>query len=202
LPAVAFCDIGRGNKNTQCFERIRRVRKRAKSRPFDYQSFLFGLTPALQISRVDLSSTLKESTRGSGGLHARLLSRGLVVAELALALVLLVTAGLMIRSFLKMQSMSAGFQTDQILTAWVYMPGATYLTPEPRLISLDRLETELHKIQGAKVAMTSALPIGGAASWSFEVEGKPVLDPKDRPSAVGLEVTPEYFEVLSLQIVR
>ena len=64
---------------------------------------LFGLTPALHITKVDLSSTLKEGTRGSGGTHTRFLSRGLVVAELALALVLLVASGLMIRSFLKLQ---------------------------------------------------------------------------------------------------
>jgi putative ABC transport system permease protein len=164
--------------------------------------FLFGLTPALQISKVDLSSTLKEGTRGSGGTHARLLSRGLVVAELALALVLLVAAGLMTRSFLKLQAMGAAFDNNNILAAWVYMPGAPYLTPPPRIAFLERLEAELQNISGAKIAMTSALPMGGAASWPFEAEGKPVLDPKDRPSAVGLEITPEYFEVLGIPILR
>jgi putative ABC transport system permease protein len=164
--------------------------------------FLFGLTPALQLSKVDLSSTLKEGTRGSGGTHARLLSRGLVVAELALALMLLVAAGLMMRSFLKLQEMAAPFDNNKILSAWVYMGGATYLTPPPRITFLERLEAELHNISGAKVAMTSALPVGGAASWPYEVEGKPVLDPKDRPSAVSLEITPEYFEVLGIPILR
>jgi predicted permease len=165
-------------------------------------SIVFGVVPALQISKVDLSSTLKEGTRGSGGSHARLLSRGLVVGEVSLALVLLVAAGLMTRSFLKLQEMGAAFQNDKILTGWVYMGGATYLTPAPRITFLERLEAELHNIAGAKVAMASALPLGGAASWQFEVEGRPVLDPKDQPSAVGLEVTPEYFEVLGIPIVR
>jgi predicted permease len=165
-------------------------------------SFLFGLTPALQISKVDLSSTLKEGTRGSGGTHARLLSRGLVVAELALALVLLVAAGLMIRSFLKLQEMGVAFQNDKILAAWVYMGGATYLTPPPRITFLERLEAELQNISGAKIAMTSAPPLGGGPALPYEVEGKPILDPKDRPTAVNIEITPEYFEVLGIPILR
>jgi putative ABC transport system permease protein len=163
---------------------------------------LFGLTPALYITRADLSGTLKEGTRGSGGAHARLLSRGLVVAELSLALVLLVAAGLMIRSFLKLQGMSAAFQNDKILTAWVYLGGTTYLTPEPRIRFLEQLERELQSTPGAKVAMGSALPLSGSYTWQFELEGKPIPDPKDRLSALGLEITPEYFDALGVPVLR
>jgi len=162
---------------------------------------LFGLTPALYMTRADLSGSLKEGTRGSGGAHARLLSRGLVVAELALALVLLVAAGLMIRSFLKLQGMSASFQNGKILTAFVYMGGTTYLTPEPRLRFLERLQAELQSIPGAKIALGSALPLSGSYTWQFELEGKPIPDPKDRLSALGLEVTPEYFDALGIPLL-
>jgi putative ABC transport system permease protein len=165
-------------------------------------TFLFGLAPALHAARIDLSETLKEGTRGSGGAHTRVLSRALVVAEVALALVLLVAAGLMIRSFLNVQGMSASFQNEKVLTSWVYMAGNTYLTPAPRIQFLERLELELRNIPGAKIAMVSTLPLGGGFPWQFEVDGKPVSDPKDLPTAVGIEVTPEYFDVIGLPILR
>ena len=85
---------------------------------------------------------------------------------------------------------------------WVFMNGPTYLTSEPRLRFLERLEPELQNIPGAKVAMGSTLPLSGSFTWQFEVEGKPVIDPKDRPSAVGLEITPQYFDVLGIPILR
>jgi putative ABC transport system permease protein len=163
---------------------------------------LFGLTPALHMTKVDLSGTLKEGTRGSGGTHARLLSRGLVVTELALALVLLVAAGLMIRSFMKLQAMSSAFQNDKVLTTGLPMTGAAYITPEPRIALLDRVQTELQTISGAKIAMSSALPLSGAFGWQFELEGKPITDAKDRPTATGLEITPEYFEVLGIPLLK
>ena len=112
------------------------------------------------------------------------LSRGLVVAELALALVLLVAAGLMIRSFLKLQGMSAAFQNDKILTAWVYLGGTTYLTAEPRIRFLERLETELQSTPGAKVAMGSA----SSAEWQLHMAvriGRQAHSRSQR-SAVGL----------------
>src|SRR5204863_5346507 len=118
------------------------------------------------------------------------------------ALVLLVAAGLMMRSFMKLQGMSASFQDDKILTAWMPLTGATYITAEPRIALLDRLQTELQTISGAKIAMASALPLSGAFSWQFELEGKPITDAKDRPTATGLEITPEYFEVLGIPILR
>jgi putative ABC transport system permease protein len=165
-------------------------------------SFLFGLAPALHMTKVDLSSTLREGARGSGSKHSRILSRGLVVTELALALVLLVAAGLMIRSFLNVQRMSANFEDDRVLTMWVFMSGATYLTPEPRISFLERLDLELQSISGATVAMASTLPLNGTFTWQFELEGRPVIDVKDRPSALGLEITPRYFDVLGLPIVQ
>ena len=128
---------------------------------------LFGLTPALHMTKVDLSA-----------------------------------AGLMIRSFMKLQAMSAAFQNDKVLTTGLPMTGATYITPEPRIALLDRLQTELQTISGAKIAMASALPLSGAFSWQFELEGKPITDAKDRPTATGLEITPEYFEVLGIPILR
>jgi putative ABC transport system permease protein len=163
---------------------------------------LFGLVPALQATKVDLCGALKEGMRGSGGAHTRLLSRALVVAEVALALVLLVAAGLMIRSFVQLQEMSAAFQNEDTLTMWMYLAGGSYVRYEPRLQFFERLEPELQKVPGAKVAMTSSLPLSGSFTWPFEVEGRPVADPKDRPTALGVEITPEYFDVIGIPIVR
>jgi putative ABC transport system permease protein len=163
---------------------------------------LFGLAPALQATKVDLSGALKEGTRGSGGSHTRLLSRCLVVAELALALVLLVAAGLMVRSFVKVQTMSAAFDKDDIMTGWALLAGGNSLKYDLRIQFFERLESELRTVPGAKVAMASSLPLTGAFMWPFEVEGKPVADEKDRPTALGVEITPEYFEVLRIPILR
>jgi putative ABC transport system permease protein len=115
---------------------------------------------------------------------------------------LLVAAGLMIRSFLKMQELSAAFQNEKILTMWVYLSGANYLTPEPRVRFLERLEEELRTVPGTSIAMASSLPLSGGFTWDFEVEGRPVTDPKDRPSALGLEITTDYFEALGIPILQ
>ncbi|MBI4478972.1 MAG: ABC transporter permease [Acidobacteria bacterium] len=167
-------------------------------------SILFGIAPALHATRVDLSRSLKEGSRGSGGGRARYLSRILVVGEVSLALVLLAGAGLMIRSFVKLYEMSASLNSEKVLTATMLLSGARYLTPEPRMALLDRLEPELATIPGVEsIALTSNLPLFGALNWQLELEGQPPpADPNDRPSVSALEVSPQYFQVLGIAVLR
>ena len=167
-------------------------------------SVLFGLAPAMHVSKVDLNRSLKEGSRGSGGGRARYLSRTLVVGELALALVLLTGAGLMIRSFVKLYQMSAGLNNEKVLTATMLLSGARYLTPAPRMALLERLEPELAAIPGVEsIALTSNLPLWGAYNWQLELEGQtPPADPLERPSVYAVEVSTQYFQVLGIPVLR
>jgi predicted permease len=166
-------------------------------------SILVGLAPALRLSKVDLTGALKEGARGTGSGRSRFLSRFLVVSELALALVLLVGAGLMIRSFLKKYELGAGFENEKVLTMRVNFTGTNFLAPEPRLKVLERLEPELESVPGVEVAaLASNLPLGWAFEWQFELDGQPPADPDQRPSVFGLEISPKYFQVLGIPLLH
>jgi predicted permease len=167
-------------------------------------SILFGIAPALHVTKVDLTRSLKEGSRGSGGGRARFLSRILVVGELSLALILLAGAGLMIRSFVKLYQMSAGLSNEKVLTATVFLSGGKYLVPEPRLAFLERLEPELEAIPGVEsTAMASNLPLWGGFNWQLELDGQaPPADPNERPTVMGLEISTQYFKVLGIPVLR
>ncbi len=88
--------------------------------------FVFGTAPALEASDLDLDETLKEGGRGSSGGGRHRTRRSLVVAEMALSLVLLIGAGLMMRSFMRLQSVNAGFNPESLMTMSLNLPGAKY----------------------------------------------------------------------------
>jgi putative ABC transport system permease protein len=167
-------------------------------------SVLFGLAPALHASRADLSHTLKEGARGSGGGHTRFLSRLLVVSEVALALVLLTGAGLMIRSFQKLSDMSTGLERDDVLTMNIAFTGGKYIPREPRVAVLERMEPALVNTPGVEaVALASTLPLGWATEWRFDLEGSQAAsDPNQRPAVIGVEISSQYFSVLGVPMLR
>src|SRR5262249_41944232 len=146
---------------------------------------LFGLAPALQTSRPDLNETLKESGRSATGsaCHRRLRSL-LVVSEIALSLVLLVGAGLLMRSFLKLQAVNPGFNPQNMLTTQISLEGPNYQTDESIIAFYDQLLDRIKALPGAQsVATRSYIPIapgGGYANLSFAVEGRSP-DPANRP---------------------
>src|SRR5258708_17331406 len=165
---------------------------------------LFGLAPALHMSKVDINRTLKEGTRGSGGSsRVKYLSGTLVVGELALALVLLAGAGLMIRSFLKLYDLDQGFDPKNILTMRYTLNNAKYPTPDSRAHFEEQLLTRLGSVAGVdSVAVVSNLPMQGAPNWRFEIEGRPPVEKDKKPTESGIVISPDYFRVLGIDVLR
>jgi predicted permease len=164
---------------------------------------IFGVMPALQSSRVDLNDTLKEGGRGaltSSGSHSRSL---LVVTEIALSLVLLVGAGLMIQSFLRLRRVNVGLDPKNVLTMSVGLPFAKYAEAEQRATFFKNLVDRVKGIPGVEAAgATSTLPLSGG-NWgrSLTVEGHPVLSVGQAPMIQHTVVTPAYFQTMGIHLL-
>jgi putative ABC transport system permease protein len=166
---------------------------------------LFGIVPALQISRTNVNDLLKEGGRGNAGsTRARWLSGTMVVIELALTIVLLVGAGLMVRSFLKLYNTELGIPTDHMMTMRLSLPSQKYRTPEARMAFYDRLAPRLSSIAGAEsVAVTNYVPGFGAGQRRMEIDGRPIPPRwEDRPEISTATVSPEFFRTAAIDIVR
>jgi predicted permease len=166
---------------------------------------LFGIAPAMHATRVDFAERLKESGRGSGGSRrSRRLSAVLVVSEVALSVVLLAGAGLMIRSFLELQNLQSGVNPKDALTFRLNLADAKYPRgSEARNGFYERLVPRLAALPGVeKLALASNLPMGGAASWPFELEGQAQVENVRRPRVSGLLVTSDYFRALEIPLLQ
>jgi predicted permease len=161
---------------------------------------IFGIVPALQVSKTNLNEILKESGRGNaGGRRARWMASSMVVAELSLTIVLLAGAGLMIRSFMKLYSMDIGVDTTRMLTMRLSLPDQKYPTPEKRRLFYQALLPHLAAIPGvAAASITGAPPGSGAGSRGIEFEGRPEPDPKKVPEVTTLYVSEGYFDTLGV----
>jgi predicted permease len=165
---------------------------------------LFGLAPALHISKTNVNEVLKEGGRsGSGGLRARRWTAALIVTELALTLVLLAGAGFMMRSFVNLYRMDVGIETSRLLTMGFILPTRKYTSPQSRLDFMRRMEERLNAnsaIVGASTA--SNQPLGGGAGLQLEIDGKPAPS-GDKPQFVTmLNVGAPYFNALGVRLVR
>jgi putative ABC transport system permease protein len=163
---------------------------------------MFGAAPAFQTSRVDLNDTLKEGGRGSGGVRARARSL-LVVAEIALSLVVLVGAGLMIQSFLRLKRVQIGLNAHNVLTASVALPRSKYKEDEQRVVFFKRLVEQVSHLPGVEAASaTATVPLSGDG-WgrSLTVEGFPVLPVGQAPMIQHTVVTPGYFRTMSIPLL-
>ncbi|HLK67749.1 MAG TPA: ABC transporter permease [Bryobacteraceae bacterium] len=165
---------------------------------------LFGLAPAIQLSRVEITSTLKEGGRGSStGARSRYLSGFLVVTEIALSMVLLVGAGLMVRSFLNAYNRTQGLHGERFLTMRLELPKDRYPDPAARTRFYERLEERLATVPGAEsTAFTTNLPLEGSMGWQLEIAGRPPVEEANRPTVNGLVVSPTYFTTLDVGLVR
>lgn len=165
-------------------------------------SAVFGLLPALQASRFDLREALHESGRGADGSvreHAR---AWLVAAQVAFALVLLTTAGLMVRSFLRVLAVQPGFRSESVLAFDVQLPGARYKDEANQIRFFRQLTERLEALPGVSAAgAISYLPLsGGENMGGFVVEGEPPVNPADEPRAERRWVTPGYFATMGIPI--
>jgi predicted permease len=162
---------------------------------------LFGLAPALQGGQVNLNELLKEGGRGAGGQRRRLRD-ALVITEVALALALLAGAGLLIRSFWKLQQTDSGFNAERVLTANLSLPAARYGESSKVGAFQQRLLERLSALPGAlSVGLTSDLPwTGYDENAGFAIEGK-TFPPNDGPSARYHFVSSDYFRTIGVPII-
>jgi putative ABC transport system permease protein len=166
--------------------------------------FVFGTAPALEASNPDLNETLKEGGRSGSASGRHHLRSVLVVAEIALSLVLLVGAGLMMRSFMSLQNVDAGINPEGVLTMYIAVPGAKYRAPEKRVAFFSALLDRLRTIPGVESAGTnSGLPlIGNNWGRSLTVEGAPVLPVGQAPVINHCVISPGYFGAMGITILK
>jgi putative ABC transport system permease protein len=161
----------------------------------------FGIVPAWRALSLRLHEPLKESGRGSVGPGHHRVRNTLVVAEVAMALVLLVGAGLLLRSFLRVLRADAGFRSEGVVVAQVPLPQATHGEHAKRAAVVERVLEELRSQPGV-VNAAAAIPLLGGWQSSFSVEGRPEPPPGQRPSADITRVTPDYFAAMGVRVLE
>ena len=168
-------------------------------------SLAFGLVPALRYSRPDLNETLKQgghsSTRGYG---FRRLRKALVVGEIALALALLIGAGLMVKSFLRLQAVNPGFNPNQLHTMVVSLPRAKYPKSDKIATFYQQVLEKIKTLPGVQsVGATTGLPIqGGGGSATFFVGGAEHTPSEKGANANFQAINPDYFRVMSIPLLK
>lgn len=165
---------------------------------------LFGLAPAVQVARGNTGQTLRDGPRGSSRGGAQRTRNALVIAEMALAVVLLVGAGLLIRSFIRLVSVNPGFRTEQLVTFDLTLPEAKYPFDRQRLAFTTELKDRLRELPGAReVAVSFGRPLRQMGIITlFEVEGRPASTPDNRSISAVLPASAEYFGALGIPLVR
>jgi putative ABC transport system permease protein len=167
---------------------------------------IFGAAPALQASKVNLNEALKEGGRSGSGVGRHRMLRSLVVAEVALSLVLLIGAGLMMRSFMRLQQTNPGVNPESLLTLRVALVGAKYNpdnTPEKPQAFFKELLERVNALPGVQAAgAVNRVPLaGGGWERTLTVEGYPVLSTGQAPEVNHCVVTPNYFRAMGIPIL-
>jgi putative ABC transport system permease protein len=162
---------------------------------------IFGLVPAWQASHVDLNASLKSGARTGGGEHKRHLRNGLVIGELALTLVLLICAGLLIQTFDKLGRVQPGLRTEQLLTASLQLPGASYPKNENVIAFYDRFLERLRALPGVESASAIVpLPLSGSNMVTdFDMEEHP-LPEGQRPGSPVRMIGTDYFKTSGIPL--
>jgi putative ABC transport system permease protein len=163
---------------------------------------LFAVLPSLQLSRTQAGETLREGGRGSSSRVG--VRRALVVCQVSLAVVLLVAAGLLLKSFSRVMSVPGGFDADGVLTARVAAPSTRYPGLPEVSGFFTRLNEQLAGVPGViVVGASSGLPLAvSSGDWSFDIEGRSRVNGRRPGAADWYVVTPGYFEALRIGVVR
>jgi putative ABC transport system permease protein len=164
---------------------------------------LFGVAPAFNASRAELSETLKEGGRSGAVAHGRG-GRLLVVSEMALSIVLLIAAGLLLRSFARLQRVQPGFEPGRLLTVRLSLPESRYPTFQKGDAFFDDLFARLRSAPGVGgIAAINALPFSGSGgSRSFRIEGRAPLRPNESTEEQIRIVTDGYFRVMGIPVIK
>jgi putative ABC transport system permease protein len=163
---------------------------------------IFGLVPAWQASHVDLNSSLKSGTRtGGGGEGKGRVRNALIMAEVALALVLLISAGLLIQSFARLGRVQPGVRTERLLTARVSLPEVAYPKNENVIAFFDQLLPRIRALPGVESASAIVpLPLSGSNMvTSFDIEERP-LPEGQRPGAPVRMIATDYFKTMGIPV--
>ena len=166
-------------------------------------ALLSGLMPALMSSRTDSASTLKDSGRGNSSRHVGLLTRGLVVSQIAITCILLIGSVLQVRSIVNQQTIDYGYDTSGIMSARMGLMDGDYPTPAARKMFFDRLLTTLRSSsQFESVALTSRFQMVFSGNGPIEIEGKTYATKGDHPNVNFEQVSPGFFNVLGQKVLQ
>jgi putative ABC transport system permease protein len=163
-------------------------------------ALLFGLAPAVYLSRLDINGNLKDG--GRGGQRRTSLSRLLVIGEMALAVVLLAGAGALVRSFLNIATVDLGVRTANITTMLLSLPQDRYRGPGAQIAFFDRLKTRLEAIPGIEsIAIATQLPASSLRPLPYEIAGAPPVEGQRRATVSVLTIGPAYFGTLDAAVL-
>ena len=166
---------------------------------------VFGLIPAIKASKVEFNELLKDNTRGStGGVHHTYLRRLTIIAEVALSVLLLVGAGLMIKSLLLLQHTSPGFNPDNLFTARVSLNADDYPEEQQKAAFFHQVLQQLETIPGTEsVAATTNLPLSGSSmNFRFSVPGQVEKVSADKAQAQYRAISPDYFRTMGIPLLE
>jgi len=164
---------------------------------------IIGIMPALQFTRTSVSETLKQGSGRTGGTSLKQHTRkALVVSEVALSLVLLIGAGLMIRSFWNLQHVDPGFDTSNALTMSVVLNQIRYPEPHQQLAFLERAMEQIRAVPGVvSVGATTKIPLaGGGSTQPFSIDGRPTGAIAEQPMAQTRYITADYFRAIGIPL--
>ncbi len=163
----------------------------------------FGLIPALQSSNVDLQSALKEGAGAGGGMQTNWLRSALVVVEVAATLVLLIGAGLLIKSFIRLYETELGFKAEKVLTMSLALPQAKYPDSQSAAVFYEKLLERVSALPGANSAsVINYLPLQQTGfNGGLTIEGQGPYEPGRQPQAEFRTISPEYFRTMSVPLI-
>ena len=163
---------------------------------------IFGLAPAVQSSKLDLNEALKEGGRQTSIGSGHRLRSAMVVTEIALAVVLLIGAGLMMKSLLRLLQTNVGFKTENVLTMTVILPPAKYTQPNQQINFNDQLREHVQSLPGVSGAGTvNILPVNSGNTTRFYIDGDPVPAPGKEVEANIRTVSDDYFKALGVPVL-